>query len=83
MSQPTHIAAAALLIAAAALAARAPAQAQSAVDLSGTWTLDTYLSDSPEQVAAAVRLDLGLGPVNRAPEDPTSRRGPCIPTTKP
>ena len=31
------------------------------VDLSGRWTLDTYLSDNAEQVAAAVRIDLGLG----------------------
>jgi hypothetical protein len=30
-----------------------------AVDLAGTWTLDTYLSDSPEQVAASIRFDLG------------------------
>ena len=31
------------------------------VDLSGRWTLDTYLSDNAEQVAAALRIDLGLG----------------------
>jgi hypothetical protein len=75
MSQPARIAAALLLIAAAALSPRAHAQNQGAVDLSGTWTLDTYLSDSPEQVAAGVRLDLGLGPVNRSPEGTTSGRG--------
>jgi hypothetical protein len=34
---------------------------QGAVDLSGKWTLDTVLSDSPEQTAAAIRIDLGLG----------------------
>lgn len=39
-------------------------QTAPAVDLAGTWTLDTYLSDSPEQVAAAVRVDLGLANPN-------------------
>src|SRR2546423_130739 len=34
---------------------------QGAVDLSGKWTLDTALSDSPEQIAAAIRTDLGQG----------------------
>jgi|SRR5689334_19657021 len=34
---------------------------QGAVDLSGKWTLDTVLSDSPEQIAAAIRIDLGQG----------------------
>jgi hypothetical protein len=29
------------------------------IDLAGTWTFDTYLSDSPQQVAAAIRTDLG------------------------
>jgi hypothetical protein len=29
------------------------------LDLSGTWTLDTYLSDGPAQVAGAVRGDFG------------------------
>jgi hypothetical protein len=33
--------------------------AQGPVDLSGKWTLDTVLSDSPEQIAAAIRADLG------------------------
>jgi len=75
MSQSTRLAAAALLFAAAALSPRAHAQSPGAVDLSGTWTLDTYLSDSPEQVAAAVRLDLGIGAVNRAPNDATSGGG--------
>ena len=41
-------------LAAVVLLAAAP------VDLSGTWTLDTYLSDNPEQIAAAVRADLRL-----------------------
>ena len=36
-------------------------QAPPAVDLSGTWTLDATLSDNPEQVAAAVRIDLAQG----------------------
>ena len=35
--------------------------AQSPVDLSGKWTLDTVLSDSPEQIAAAIRIDVGQG----------------------
>jgi len=35
------------------------AVAQGPVDLSGKWTLDTVLSDSPEQTAAAIRADLG------------------------
>jgi hypothetical protein len=44
----------------AALAATAGiALAQAPVDLSGKWTLDTYLSDNPEQVAAAIRGDVG------------------------
>jgi hypothetical protein len=39
-----------------------PGRAQTSpptADLSGTWTLDTYLSDRPAQVAAAIRTDLG------------------------
>jgi hypothetical protein len=72
MSQPAPIAAAALLIAAAALLPRAQAQTSNATDLSGTWALDTYLSDSPEQVAAAVRIDLGLGAINRSPDGASS-----------
>jgi hypothetical protein len=35
------------------------ADATAAVDLSGSWTLDTVLSDNPQQVAAAIREDLG------------------------
>src|SRR3954453_7989227 len=68
-------AAAALMVAIAALSPRARAQNQAPTDLSGTWTLDTYLSDSPEQVAAAVRLDLGLGPVNRGGDTTEHGRG--------
>lgn len=34
-------------------------QTAGAPDLSGTWTLDTYLSDNPEQVLASIRADLG------------------------
>jgi hypothetical protein len=74
MSLPTRIAAAALLIAAATLSQRAHAQHTGAADLSGTWTLDTYLSDSPEQVAAAVRVDLRLGSINRSPESAADGR---------
>src|SRR3954466_16076269 len=89
MSLPTRIAAAALLIAAATLSQRAHAQHTGAADLSGTWTLDTYLSDSPEQVAAAVRVALGPGPervagavrvglglgsINRSPESAADGR---------
>jgi hypothetical protein len=37
------------------------ASGQGVVDLSGKWTLDTALSDSPEQIAAAIRIDLGQG----------------------
>jgi hypothetical protein len=29
------------------------------VDLTGTWTLDTFVSDNPGQVTAAIRTDLG------------------------
>jgi len=57
----TRVRFAALLLTAffvgAAIARSQPATP--AVDLSGTWTLDTYLSDNPEQVAAAIRIDLG------------------------
>lgn len=52
-----------LLVAAALVVAALPARAQSAppagFDLSGTWTLDTYLSDTPEEIAAAIRYDFG------------------------
>jgi hypothetical protein len=44
-----------LLLLPAAVASQAP------VDLSGKWTLDTYLSDNPEQIAAALRIDTGQG----------------------
>jgi hypothetical protein len=37
------------------------ASGQNPVDLSGKWTLDTVLSDSPEQIAAAIRIDVGQG----------------------
>jgi hypothetical protein len=39
-----------------ALYAQAPAGRP---DFSGTWALDTYLSDNPEQIARALRLDTG------------------------
>ncbi len=44
-----------LLLAAAMLLQGAP------LDFSGTWNLDTYLSDNPERVAAAIRADLQIG----------------------
>ena len=44
-----------LLVLPVVLASQAP------VDLSGKWTLDTYLSDNPEQIAAALRIDTGQG----------------------
>jgi hypothetical protein len=47
--------AAILLLLPALVASQAP------VDLSGKWTLDTYLSDNPEQIAAALRIDTGQG----------------------
>ena len=37
------------------------ATGQGPVDLSGKWTLDTALSDGPEQIAAAIRIDVGQG----------------------
>lgn len=39
--------------------ARAQDKAVGRPELSGTWTLDSYLSDNPEQVARAIRLDTG------------------------
>jgi len=53
-SRPTLICAICLLL-------PALASGQGAVDLSGKWTLDTVLSDSPEQIAAAIRIDVGQG----------------------
>lgn len=47
----------------AGIACAAPARAQDKPagrpDFSGAWTLDSYLSDNPEQVARAIRLDTG------------------------
>ena len=40
-------------------AAQAPSGAAAA--MTGVWTLDTYLTDRPEQIAAAIRIDLGFG----------------------
>ncbi len=42
-----------------ALAVGALLRAQAPIDLSGTWTFDTYLSDNAQQVAASIRADLG------------------------
>ena len=44
------------LLVAAAMLLQTPAP----VDFSGAWNLDTYLSDHPEQVAAAIRADLHI-----------------------
>jgi hypothetical protein len=46
---------------AAPIASGAAQQNAAAVDLSGKWTLDTYLTDSSEQVLAAIRVNLGQG----------------------
>jgi len=48
------------LLSAAVLPVLAQGQAPP-VDLSGTWTFDLYVSDNPQQVAAAIRTDLGSG----------------------
>jgi hypothetical protein len=48
-------------VALATLPARAQSRPPAGVDLSGKWTLDTYLSDSPEEIATALRLDFGGG----------------------
>lgn len=56
-----HALALALSVACVAVAAHAQPRPPAAVDLSGKWTLDTYLSDSPESIAAALRIDLGIG----------------------
>jgi hypothetical protein len=34
--------------------------------LSGAWTLDSYLSDNPEQIARALRLDTGQSPTDES-----------------
>ena len=51
------------LLAAAVVASTVAGGAQSSapggINLSGTWALDTYLSDHPAQVDAAIRMDLG------------------------
>jgi hypothetical protein len=51
----------AVLVIGIAGAGSLPAQERSAVrpDLSGTWTLDSYLSNNPEQVAREIRIDTG------------------------
>jgi hypothetical protein len=40
-----------------AMSARAQDKPAGRPDFSGTWTLDSYLSDNPEQVAQEIRLD--------------------------
>ena len=53
------------LAAAIAFSGLVPGDARSSssgrIALSGVWTLDTYVSDHPAQVAAAIRIDLGQG----------------------
>lgn len=41
--------------------AASQSSAPPAIDLSGRWTLNTYVSDNPEQVAASIRVDFGVG----------------------
>lgn len=48
-----------VLVAAVAAALPLRAQTRPPADLSGKWTLDTYLSDTPEEIAAAIRTDFG------------------------
>jgi hypothetical protein len=62
-----------VLTAQTATSGRAPT-ASATADLSGTWTLDTYLSDKPAQVAAAIRTDLGQRDSSLFPERPTGGR---------
>jgi hypothetical protein len=57
------------------------AQEQTAVrpDFSGTWALDSYLSDNPEQIAREIRIDTRQAtdqdffPVENGPEGPDGR----------
>jgi len=68
------------LLPALVCAATVGTAAQSGPDLSGTWLLDTYLSDSPAQAAAVIRLGVGQGGGNRIfggdePEGGRSGRG--------
>jgi hypothetical protein len=49
-------------------------QAPPAIDVSGTWTLDTYLSDSAQQVAASIRADLGQNDLAMFPGPPEGGR---------
>ena len=48
-----------VLGAACTAAARAQAISAETPNFAGTWTLDWYLSDSPQQVAEALRIDTG------------------------
>ncbi len=60
----TRLSAAILIVAGAAIATAARAQQAAAgleFDLSGTWTLDSYLSDSAEEVAHELRADTSQG----------------------
>ncbi len=57
-------------------AAAVVAQSQSApVDLTGTWTLDTFVSDNPGQIAAAIRTDLGQNRTDIFDPSPERARG--------
>jgi hypothetical protein len=54
-----------LILATLAVLAQPQTTSSARVDLSGKWTLDTYLSDHPAQVAAAIRADLGQPPTDQ------------------
>lgn len=50
-----------LLVAILAVTVRSALSQPNAFDLSGRWMFDTYVSDNPQQVSAAIRADLGQG----------------------
>jgi len=68
MSTPTRIVIALVTALSASMVLGAQSTAPVGVDLSGTWALNAPLSDNPEQVAAAIRIDLGLGAAGAAAE---------------
>ncbi len=59
---------AAIAVAVAGTVASSQPGAPGGLDLSGRWTLNTYLSDNPEQVAASIQFDFGLGGPDRLPD---------------
>lgn len=69
--RPTLLLAILILLAPGRDARLAGQASGAATDLSGTWSLDIYLSDSPEQVARMLQFDTGEFPpefVGRGPE---------------